>query len=225
MKNLKLFIALVAISLGISSCSSSSNEPDLTATTTAYLIRTQTLVENAYTYRYNPFFTLSANKNLVSATCSVNNLSSKMKQFGNSFYSDYVFNTPFAAIEDMTVQFIVKDEDQNTLVVANEISNITDNMGFVNLKKLEYKDGVVYFTYDETENASQYVLTVRDHGTSYRYSHPLSKDGSYTLSNIIDYENGKELDVCLSAINSKGTVVADSPYYMITVGTDFSTED
>jgi len=224
MKNFNLFIAIVAIFLGASSCSS-DNESNLTAKKSVYLVRTQELVDMAYTYKYNPFFTLSANNNLVSVTCSVNNVSSKMQRLTEkSFFSDYIFNSPFAVVKNMIVQFIVKDEDGNSLTLSDEISNITDNMGYVNLKKLEYKNGIIKLTYDETENASKYVLTVREYGESYRYSHPLTEDGSYNLSEI-DYPIGTKLHVCLSAINAKGTVEADSPSYIITVGTDYSTED
>jgi len=223
MKNFNLFIAIVAIFLGVSSCSS-DNESNLAAQKTVYLVRTQELVNMAYTYKYNPFFILIANNNLVSVTCSVNNESSKMKRLTEkSFFSDYNYNTPFELINNMIVQFILKDEDGNSLTLSDEISNITDNMGYVNLKKLEYKSGVIKLTYDETENASEYVLTVREYGDSYRYSHPLTQDDSYNLSDL-DYPTGTKLQVCLSAINAKGTVQADSPSYVITVGTDFSTE-
>jgi len=225
MKKLKLFIALIAIVLGVSSCTS-TGDTELNATlTTAYFVRTQKLVDTTYTYKYNPFFVIVANKNLVSATCTVDNKSYKVKKsFAYSFFSDYIFNTSFDSIEDLSIQFIVKDEDNNSFTTLNKITGIIDDMGSVNLTKLEYVNGVVFLTYDETENASKYVLTVRIQDDSYRRSFLLSPDHSYTLSNI-NIKEGTQLDVCLSTINTAGTVVADGESYTITVGTDFSTED
>ena len=225
MKKLKLFIALVAISLGVSSCTSTSDTALTGALTTAYFVRNQTLVDSVYSYSYSPFLGLSSNKNLVGGSCTVNDKDYNIKQLTSYyFFSDYVLNTPLDSTEELDVQFIIEDEDQNTLTVSNTITGITDDMGPVNLNSLKYIDGIVYLTYDETENASQYVLTVRFHNESYRSSFILSADGSYTLSNI-NFEVGSELDVCLSTINANQNVVADSEYYTITVGTDFSTQE
>jgi len=225
MKKFKLFIALVAISLGVSSCTSTSDTALTGVLTTAYFVRNQTLVDSVYSYSYNPFLGLSSNKNLVGGSCTVNDKDFKIKQLTSYyFFSDYVLNTPLEAIEDLDVQFFIEDEDQNTLTVSNTITGITDDMGPVNLKSLKYIDGIIYLTYDESENASQYVLTVRLHNESYRSSFGLSNDGAYTLSKI-NFEIGTQLDVCLSIINSSRSVVADSEYYTITVGTDFSTQE
>jgi len=225
MKNLKLFIALVAISLGISSCTSTSDTDLTAALTSAYFVRTQTLVNEVYSYKYYPFFGLSANKDLVKATCTVNDEVYKLKKITSYyFFSDYLLNTPFESIKDMTIKFVIEDEKQKTLTVLNTITDITDDMGPVSLTKLVYDNGIVYLTYDETENAKEYVLTVRSHGDSFRRSFLLSADHTYTLSNL-NIEVGTQLDVCLSVINAAKSVVADSSPYTIRVGTDFSTED